>query len=48
VDDTNLVISYRQGGADYLRTTPENVRLICDLITKRSPNPPAIIKPTGK
>jgi hypothetical protein len=45
VDQTNLVITYRQGGSDYLRTTPDNMRRICDIITQRSKNPPAIIQP---
>jgi hypothetical protein len=36
VDSTNLVIGYRAGGADYLRTTPADVQRIVQILTAKN------------
>ncbi len=44
IDATNLVISYKTGGADYLRTTPADVKRICDIIAAKNKQLPPIVK----
>jgi hypothetical protein len=36
LDSTNLVIGYRAGGADYLRTTPADVQRIVQILTAKN------------
>jgi len=36
LDATNLVITYKSGSADYLRTTPTDLKRICDIITAKN------------
>merc|ERR1712100_770053 len=43
VDATNLLISYHAGTTDYVRTTPENLRRIVELVTQRSKTTVAVV-----
>ncbi len=40
IDPTYFAITYREGGSDWYRTTPSDVRRICDIICLKNKNVP--------
>lgn len=44
IDPTYFTISYREGGSDWYRTTPQDVRRICEIICLKNRNVPNPLK----
>lgn len=44
IDPTYFTISYREGGSDWYRTTPQDVRRVCEIICLKNRNVPNPLK----